>query len=253
MIHRLTARLAAAGRALGPLAAIGRSRLAILIGVALALTLVAIFRIPLLVAAHDWLDVGQPPVKTDYVYPLLGAFEERFFAAALLIKVGYADKGLIDNYVDEEVRNQVPPEEIAAGIFDHFGVGPDRRETLETEVANTYDEMVALKRFLQDKPGVTVTVVTSATHTRRTRLAARAVLGRDFERARFYSAPIISYERQRWWRYGRGFWAVTGEYASLCGYGFLYTWTPYGWLAVFAVLAATYGGYRVWRRRRQLA
>jgi uncharacterized SAM-binding protein YcdF (DUF218 family) len=212
--------------------------------------LVYLSRQPLLRSLHDSLDVSDPLQHSDYVFPLFGNNSARPIAAALLIKTGWADYGIIERFAQDARTDGSQPKSTTEVIFEHYEVPRQRLVHLQQASSNTQEEMLALGVFLDEHPAATVTVVTDPTHIRRARWTARNALGDDSDRLRWYAAPLVDYHRNTWWRSDTGFTRVTGEYVKLLGYWLAYSSTPY-WLAAVLVIVPTAGWtWRVWYRRK---
>jgi uncharacterized SAM-binding protein YcdF (DUF218 family) len=138
----------------------------------------------------DWLDVGQQPRPADYAMVLGGDWGPRSRMAAHLVKAGLARQVLVprpagplgggsSTTADDNLRQKLL----------HAGVSASDIENLETPVASTYDEALALVAFLRSRPEVRVTVVTSDYHTRRARWSFSQALAAQQEQVSFVSAP----------------------------------------------------------------
>jgi uncharacterized SAM-binding protein YcdF (DUF218 family) len=205
----------------------------------------------LLPPVASWLDVGAAPARVDYVFPLPGNEEIRPYVAAALVRLGVADHALIINTVPSpDYQDGIRPAtvEVHQRVLLHRGVPDDRISILDFQSGSTADEVGALSQFLAEKPDVTVGVVTSAFHTRRTRWTLDRRLGRDTNRVTLVSAPNPGFTPEDWWKTEGGFLAVSSEYFKLTYYWLRYGNAPY-WLAGIAIIAV---GAVVWRVKRRV-
>jgi len=205
----------------------------------------------LLRGAANWLDVGDMPRLADYVMVLNGGEDTRPFAAAALVKAGWARRALVAEVAPTpEVRDGIVPpyHEINRQVLLKRGVPAADVVILPGAAATTYDEAVALAAFLEDRPGARVLVVTNDYHTRRSRWVFARVLADRARQVSFVSAPTDEFPMDRWWRSQMGFLSIVTEYPKLAFYAASYGCLGY-WLAACGVLAMVAG----WIRRRESA
>jgi uncharacterized SAM-binding protein YcdF (DUF218 family) len=98
------------------------------------------------------------------------------------------------------------------------GVPADRIITLPGEVNSTADEATALARFLDDRPGATVAIVTNDFHTGRARSIFRRALGPRAGQVYFVAAPTDRFSAADWWQTELGFVTYMGETAKAAYY-----------------------------------
>jgi uncharacterized SAM-binding protein YcdF (DUF218 family) len=203
----------------------------------------------LLRAAADWLDVGQQPRPADYVMVLNGGEDTRPFAAAALVKAGWARRALVAEVAPtpEVIDGIVPPyHEINRQVLLKRGVPAADVSILPGAAAATYDEAVALAAFLQNRPDARVLVVTNDCHTRRSRWVFARVLADRAGQVSFVSAPTDEFPMDRWWQSQIGFQSIATEFPKLAFYAATYGCLGY-WLAACGALALVAG----WIRRRE--
>jgi uncharacterized SAM-binding protein YcdF (DUF218 family) len=194
---------------------------------------------PFLRAMAAWLDVGEPPRKADYVLILGGDENTRPFAAAALVRAGWAPRVLMVENAPSlaEIDGVIPRQaEITRQVLVHRGVPAKRFTLLPGEAVSTYDEACGLAAFLQRHPRARVLVVTNDLHTRRSRWVFTRVLGDRAGQISLISAPSDDFPINRWWRSQSGFLFVTTEYLKLGFYAVAYGRLGY-WLAACAALA----------------
>jgi uncharacterized SAM-binding protein YcdF (DUF218 family) len=198
-----------------------------------------------------YLDIGQPPVKTDYVLVLNGDVNTRPFVAAALVTRGWAQQVLITKVklAPQWQESPWPPEhEVVRRIQLARGVSEDRLVVLESSCDATRDEALVLRSFLAKHPTATVTIVTGDFHTRRTRWIFRQVCHEAADRLHFVSAPTDFYHAGNWWRFEESFVLYLQEYGK-----FLWYQLAYGWLGPqCAALGLLLGCLAWWIRKRGL-
>jgi putative flippase GtrA/uncharacterized SAM-binding protein YcdF (DUF218 family) len=193
----------------------------------------------LLRAMARWLDVGEPPQPAECVMVLNGAEDTRPFAAAALLKAGFARHALVarvstTTWVPHMMLS--PCDETNRQVLLKCGV-PQRDITiLPGEAESTYDEAQALATFLRDRPKTRVLVVTSDCHTRRSRWVFARALGDQAAQVSFVSAPTDEFRMDCWWQDELGFVTIVTEYFKLFFYVIYYGHLGY-WLAACGALA----------------
>ena len=179
------------------------------------------FRTPLLIAAACFLDVSQPLAPCDYVMVLGGDHQTRPFLAASLVERGLARNVLIPQaQLAGDVQDGLTPAEhdLMRAVLVRQGVPPESIQVLDGTVASTFDEAHALRRFLAQRPGARVTIVTSSFHTRRTRWIFFRILGSQAASLQFAGAPHDRFHERNWWRSEDGVASYLLEYLKLAGY-----------------------------------
>jgi uncharacterized SAM-binding protein YcdF (DUF218 family) len=200
-----------------------RARGLFLTGLAVLLLALFVCRGQALSGAGRFLDVSNPPARSDYVMVLGGGSDVRPFVAAAVYRAGLATTVLVPRVATSpwSAAEGHPPEgEIIRKVLRARGVPQEVILTLEGECVNTQDEAAALARFLANRPGRTVSVVTSAYHTRRARAIFRAAVGEGAGRLSFVGAPTDGYDADTWWLSEDGFTAYLREYGKLFAYTF---------------------------------
>ncbi len=207
---------------------------------AVALLLVAMlasawaWREPLLIRTAEWLDVGQPPQRADYIMLLNGDENTRPFVAAAVVKQGFAPKVLIAEVAKKSPKGGLilpPMHEINRQVLIHRGIAPSDITILPASATTTRDEARALADFLKDRPDARVLVVTSDYHTRRSRWIFGKELGVQSRQLSFVSAPSDDFRLAHWWQDEAGFVAIGSEYLKLPFYLIRYGYFGYWVLA----------------------
>lgn len=202
----------------------------------------------ILQAAGRWLDVGEPPALTDWVFLLPGDFETRPFAAAALISTGYAERVLIPTNLrplEAAEGDAIPTHEALCKILVARGVPIESIEILQAETDSTFGDAMALAAALKNHPGKRVTLVTNDFHTRRTRWVFHNVLNGEIGtgQVRVLGVPAEHYGADDWWRTKEGFEIYASEYVKLAGYCCVYGqclwWIGSGGLALILTVGYT--------------
>jgi uncharacterized SAM-binding protein YcdF (DUF218 family) len=198
-----------------------------------------------------WLDIGQRPERVDHIVLLPGDENVRPFVAAALVKAGLANDILLpQNFPSPAVLDGLvePNHEITVAVLARRGVPADRVRVLELPSDGTIDDARAAAEVLSLEPDSRVAVVTSFYHTRRARLAFRAVFGSRADSFVYISAPATGISPANWWESDQGAQMITTELVKILVY-----WVGYGpgkyWL-LFAVISLVIIRRR-WRRARR--
>jgi uncharacterized SAM-binding protein YcdF (DUF218 family) len=165
-----------------------------------------------------FLDVSELPARVDYVLVLGGGADARPFVAAALVHAERAGQVLVPTVklVPEAELGLTPAEhDLIRRVLLARGISSESIVQLPGEANSTRDEVLALGRFLEDRPEVTVAVVTTTWHTRRARMIFHRVLGEQAARVHFVGAPPDRYDESNWWQSEAGFAAYVTEYAKL--------------------------------------
>jgi uncharacterized SAM-binding protein YcdF (DUF218 family) len=198
-----------------------RRYLATLAAAALVAGLIYLFRAELLPPVARYLDISEPPARTDYVMVLGGNAGTRPFVAAALVRAGLARSVLVPTVQPspEEKAGLSPPEhELIRRVLLARGVKESAIILLNGEVGSTSDEARLLAYFLAAHPDGTVAIVTTGMHTRRARWIFERALGPKYSQVRLVAAPTDGFDETNWWRFERGWMDYTTEYAKLATY-----------------------------------
>lgn len=150
--------------------------------------------------------VNEPIEKSDAIVVLAGGEPGRAWGAADLYNRGLADYVIV-------TRDQVTPEEaelLQRGIelvdgrgnyirvLRGLGVPSDKIVNVEKPTDDTLSEMEQIRNLCLEKKWRSLIIVTANYHTRRTRMAARYVLGPEFK----FSVTASSHgglNSREWW------------------------------------------------------
>ena len=185
------------------------------------LTALWLARVPLLTATGRWLDASDSPAPADCAMVLGGDHDYRPMTAAALYKAGLARRILVASFrprADALAEGYPPEEEVIRRVLAARGVPTEDVQILEGEADSTADEAAALARYLDTHSGLTVAIVTTDYHTRRSRWIFERRCAGKASALRFVSAPAHGFDASDWWRSERGFTAYLEEYAKLAVY-----------------------------------
>jgi uncharacterized SAM-binding protein YcdF (DUF218 family) len=184
--------------------------------------------------------VGTTPQRCEYVLVLGGGEETRPFAAAALVKAGFAHKVLVPRArtSPQEHPSVMPPmHEVIRRVLRHRGVAEADIVVLDQPVSHTFDEAASLAAFLKSRPAAAVIVVTNDFHSRRARWIFRHVLQDRARQLCFVSVPNEQFLAAHWWQTEQGFIPVVGEYLKLAFYTLRYAPLQVAALAGMTLLA----------------
>jgi uncharacterized SAM-binding protein YcdF (DUF218 family) len=213
------------------------------------LTILWITRGWILPAMGRWLDVGVPPQRADYVMILNGDENTRPFAAAALIKSGWAAHALMSQVrpLPGKVENdRFSSNVLIRQVLLQRGVPEEKITLLPGSAATTFDEALSLATFLESHPGAKVLIVTNHFHTRRARWIFARTLPSSVEFS-MISVPCETFDLNTWWKTEYGWTSVSSEYFKLAFYSVYYGY--YGIL--FLVLFCGFVGMFIWQRIRK--
>jgi uncharacterized SAM-binding protein YcdF (DUF218 family) len=224
----------------------GRRRLILIVLCGVLGTGLYLFRAQYLPALAHWLDVGQRPVHADYLMLLGGDDNTRPFAAAALVKAGFAPRVIFargESLSNDEEGILPSDEEICRSILVRRGVPEEAITEIDAACESTFDEAQAMAKFFASGPPPSrVLVLTSDYHTRRARWVFQHVLGPRFAQLTFVSAPTDDFPAERWWCSYEAFGTVMSEYLKLGFY-----WIRYGqlgyWLAALCASLLAFAWY----------
>jgi uncharacterized SAM-binding protein YcdF (DUF218 family) len=169
---------------------------------------------------------------------LTGGDTPRPFAAAALVKAGFASQVLV-THVKVGSPSVIPECDVLfRRILVKRGVPSSNYTVLPAQATTTYDEAQALKQFLKDKPDAKVIVLSNDFHTRRSRWIFQRVFGKQASQLSFVSAPLDGYPQDGWWRDEEGVVTIGSEYLKLIFYIAYYGCFRY-WVLACSVLMAT--------------
>jgi len=162
---------------------------------------------PLLRYCASIVIVDEPLEKSDAIVALAGGEPGRPWGAADLYNRGLGDYVIV-------TRDQVKPEEIDLHqrgielvdghgnyirVLRGLGVPNDKIVSVEKPTDDTISEMEQIRNLCLERKWRSLIIVTSNYHTRRTRMAARYILGRDFKFS-VTPSPHGGLNSREWWK-----------------------------------------------------
>jgi uncharacterized SAM-binding protein YcdF (DUF218 family) len=183
-------------------------RIAWLLTIGCALLLVCyIFRAPLLTGLAEAWVVNDPVAKADAIVILGGGLENRPFAAAKLFHDGVAPRIL---YMDvrlgptEELGVTLSEQEETHRILLSNGVPDTAMTMIGSGVASTYDESIAVRKWLDETGAKSIIIPTDLFHTRRVRWIFRKELRGTNTEIHVVAVNLRNYEIKDWWWHEQG-------------------------------------------------
>ena len=181
-------------------------------------------RHPLLRWAADVWIVSDQPAAADAVAVFGGGLNSRPFAAAAYYKQGLVRKVLLSH--DREgaaAQLGIPISGAAAtrAVLVKLGVNEDDIETFGSGLANTHEEVLALREWAQRMQVRSIIVPTEIFSARRVRWMLHRTFGDDFA----IVVPALdppNYRRDDWWRHADGFIGFQNEVLK-----YIYYWLRY--------------------------
>ncbi|MBL8794546.1 MAG: YdcF family protein [Planctomycetia bacterium] len=165
-----------------------------------------------------FLDVSEPPLKSDYALVLGGGSDVRPFVAAGLYKTGWVKQVLLPKVKlspEAEQGVMASEQETTARVLAARGVPAEAVRLLPGECASTADEAASLALLLDAEPNARVLIVTHTFHTRRARSIFHRALGARAGQVHFIAAPTDGYSADDWWQSDDGFGCYANEYMKL--------------------------------------
>jgi uncharacterized SAM-binding protein YcdF (DUF218 family) len=184
------------------------------------------FRIPVLTAIGQYLVVSHPPEKSDLIVCLGGNNVERGLATADAFQMGLAPKIYIvreelpDGYRELKQRGIPYPESIDLLVMILKGLGVSEEAVIRGEVQSrsTWEEAELVKALAERMNYRSIILVTSPTHTRRTYLTFRKIMGEKEYRLFIVPSPYSEFKPDTWWQSRRQAREVLWEYQKLLHY-----------------------------------
>ncbi|WP_028325913.1 YdcF family protein [Desulfatirhabdium butyrativorans] len=163
--------------------------------------------------------------KADVIYLLNGEHETRPFIAADLYRKGFAPRiWVAQTESDPAEKLGLVPNDTAinVGVLKKLGVPEDRIAIIPfpNGVSSTWEEAIALRRFVNDHPVESILVLTSSLHTRRAYWAFQKIFAGSATRIRMAEAPHWGFDQTNWWRSEQGVLTIVSETVKL-----LYYWS----------------------------
>ncbi len=189
----------------------------------LAVLSVVGFRHLLLYRVAEWFVVSHPLEKADVLYLLNGEHATRPFYAADLYRRGLASQVWIaQTEKDPTVQLGLYPcdTDVNKRVLIRCGVPEDRITIVPypNGVSSTWEEALAIRRYIDRHPVQSILVVTSSLHTRRTYWTFKKVFAETSVRIRVAEAPHWGFDLTNWWRTEHGALTMASEWIKMSYY-----------------------------------
>ncbi len=185
-----------------------------------------LFRVQLLTRAADFLVVDDAPLRpAEMLFVLNGDYNTRPFRAAELYRQGLAPAVVIAQSANQPVQSLgllQNETSIAVAAMEKLGIPSEKVVVLPGGVTSTYDEALALRRYVQENDIHTVILVTSAFHTRRARWIITKELAGLGVTLQVSPVPYGGFDAANWWKSEDGLVTVNNEYVKLLYYYWKY-------------------------------
>ncbi len=186
----------------------------LLLTIGALLLLAWVFRAPLLTGlAQAWI-VDDRLEKADAVVILGGGMETRPFAAARLYRDGFAPRILLMKLrtaPTAQLGLTDPEAETARKVLIKEGVTAADILIANDEVANTYEEAIAVRNWSRTNAVKSVILATDEFHTRRAAWVFRKQLQGTGVQVRVRAVPVREYKAEDWWQHEQGVVAFQNE------------------------------------------
>lgn len=172
-------------------------------------------------AAGRFLVVNEPIKNADLIYVFAGGTVERPGYAAELFKKGYAPTVIVagvlidfnfvamDLYFNDGILNRK--------MLVRHGV-PGKNIVQIWDGTSTYEEVVALKKYMVEHKSKKAILVTSAFHTRRVRMCVNRVFKDVDAELMVVAVPDPYHNVDNWWKEENSMIAVFTEYVKMAYY-----------------------------------
>jgi uncharacterized SAM-binding protein YcdF (DUF218 family) len=197
-----------------------------LLAVCAALLAVAwLFRAPLLVGlAKAWI-VEDPLTRSDVIVVLGGGPSTRPFEAVRLFQQGLAPSVLtMKPRFDPAAKLGLTSSEaeVIRKILVQQGVADASVLCSDDEVANTYEESIAVRNWSRTNHVKTMIIVTDSFHARRVRWLFRKQFKDTGVHVLVRALPVREYKTEDWWQHEQGIVAFQNEVLKYAYYRFKY-------------------------------
>lgn len=186
-----------------------------LIGVVMAVGVMACLGVAILPGMYRYLDVTSRPQRADVIVVLSGAADRRIRTAMTLFRAGVAPRMIISCHPAEcdyiKDKGVIPPD-----------LPPDRVQWV-IEPRSTWDEAGKLVQLLRTLKVRSAVIVTDISHTRRARAVFQLRAGSAPFEMTFAGADVPGLTVDAWWQQGYPRALVFTEYGKLIMY-----WLQYG-------------------------
>ncbi len=192
--------------------------------VILALIVLAFaFRSQILTGVADFLVIDNPLQPADMIFVLNGDHDTRPFRASQLYKQGLAPLIVItraESLPAEKLGLAPNDTDVSLGVMSKLGVPPEKIVVLPVEggTTSTYDEALALRRYIESNNIGSIILLTSAFHTRRAKWIFDKELAGLPIRLEVAAVPHYGFDETNWWQSEDGLITLNNEYIKLVYY-----------------------------------
>lgn len=187
----------------------------------LVVTLIWLFRMPLLRHGGEFLIREDPLVRADLLYVLGGSPIERAAEGARLVQAGHAPRAVFTGSPPNELMQVFGIDSSEAGlgmrVAELSGLDRARMEPL-AEGTSTAEEAAAVRAHAASHGADTIIVVTTEFHSRRVRQVFRKAFRGGSTVVIVRAARSRRYDADHWWRSEEGMIMVNNEYMKLVYY-----------------------------------
>jgi uncharacterized SAM-binding protein YcdF (DUF218 family) len=183
-------------------------------GLLVLLSAIYYLQSPILIGlANAWI-VNDPVTHADAIVVLGGGLESRPFEAARLFHRGFAPKILFMDVKlspTAEMNITLPEKELARRVLLSNNVPESAILAIGKSVSSTYEEVQAVRSWIQDSGSKSVIIPTDLFHTRRVRWLFHKKLKDITDEVRVTAVPSREYAATNWWRHEEGLIAFQNE------------------------------------------
>jgi uncharacterized SAM-binding protein YcdF (DUF218 family) len=164
------------------------------------------YRADLLPQAVDLWSVSDPVGPADVVAVLGGGMETRPFAAADYYRQGLVSKVLVSNGRSRAAKAELLPSdaEVTRNLLVRLGVPETAIELVGTDLSNTFEEALALRRWAVHNSAHRLIVPTEYFSSRRVRWIMRHELAGTGVEVLVPALDDLESPRARWWQHEKG-------------------------------------------------
>lgn len=172
----------------------------------------------LCIMAGKFLVYTDPQEKSDVIAVLAGNDDSRIYEAASLYHQGIASNIILTKTNQTFGEYDLPYTMLQEEMLQNLNIPNGAIYIAEISSKNTGQEASAVKRRMYDLGYSSVTVVTDAWHSRRTKM----IFSDSFKNAGFkvyiHPVPDSGYSKYFWWLSSEGWQKTISEYIRIIGY-----------------------------------
>lgn len=192
----------------------------------IVLSLLFISHAYLLKQIGRFLILEQTPQKADVIVVLNGRDTERSLAAVDLYKQGYSNLIIMARVLKQpgsdefwkRAGNQFDGRTFFQRAIEAMDVPKNSFTMIESEVSSTYDEGLAVKKFLKGNGYKSILLITSKWHSKRAYLAFKSAFGKEDIIITIFPSKYDTFDPKTWWKREADVKLVSSEYVRLIYY-----------------------------------